>query len=152
MVAQGSVASRPSRRRGEGVTFLDAATLRRAIRTAPEEKPGRAGLYSLDLSGGRGYAVIGIRRTVATRSEVHADFSDVRYVLERSGTFVTGSAIVDGVETGPGEIRDHTIAGGETMRIGAGDFVIVPAGVPHWVSHVGKRELLYLVVKVPNPK
>ena len=33
-----------------------------------------------------------------------------------------------------------------------GDFAIVPAGVPHWISQVGSEEILYLVVKVPAPR
>jgi len=134
------------------VTFLDAAALRRAIRAAPEENPGQAGLYSLHLSDDTGYPVIGIRRTVVTRSEVHAAFSDVWYVLEGSATLVTGGALVDGVETGPGELRGRSIAGGEARRIQAGDFAVVPAGVPHWVSRIGRGELLYFVVKVPERK
>jgi mannose-6-phosphate isomerase-like protein (cupin superfamily) len=46
----------------------------------------------------------------------------------------------------------RSIAAGETRRIRAGDFAIVPAGVPHWISHVGPGELLYFVVKVPVPR
>jgi mannose-6-phosphate isomerase-like protein (cupin superfamily) len=133
------------------VKFLDAATLRRTIRSAPEENPGQPGLYSIELSGDGGYPVIGIRRTRPTRSEVHADFTDVWYVLEGAGTLVTGGAMVGGVETAPREIRGRSITGGEIRRVRAGDFAIVPAGMPHWVSRVETRELLYLVVKVPVP-
>jgi mannose-6-phosphate isomerase-like protein (cupin superfamily) len=131
------------------VIFLDAAALLRAIRNAPEETAGQPGLYSLLLSGDAEYEVIGIRRTVATRSEQHAAFVDVWHVLEGAGTLVTGGAMVDGVETAPGELRGRGINGGETRRIRAGDFAIVPAGVPHWISRVGPGELLYFVVKVP---
>jgi mannose-6-phosphate isomerase-like protein (cupin superfamily) len=131
------------------VRFLDAAALRHAIRTAPEEVPGQPGLYSLDLAAGAGYPVIGIRRTVPTRSELHAAFTDVWYVLGGSATLVTGGTIVEGQDTGPGEIRGESISGGEVRRVRSGDFAIIPAGTPHWVSRVRASELLYLVVKVP---
>jgi mannose-6-phosphate isomerase-like protein (cupin superfamily) len=144
-------ATRPTTLQPAPVTFLDAEALLKAIRTAPEEKSGQSGLYSLLLSGDAGPTVVGIRRTAPTRSEVHTAFADVWYVLEGSGTLVTGGTIVDGVETGTGEIRGQSIAGGAERQILAGDFAVVPAGVPHWVSRVGPGELLYLVVKVPTP-
>jgi mannose-6-phosphate isomerase-like protein (cupin superfamily) len=146
----GAPPARPSGRQPEPVTFLDAAMLRQAIRAAPEEKPGQPGLYSVQLSGESGYPVLGIRRTATTRSEAHASFTDVWYVLEGSASLVTGGTIVEGIATAQGEIRGRSIAGGDTRRIQAGDFAIVPAGVPHWVSQL-ERELLYLVVKVPAP-
>ena len=129
LLGQSAVPGTPSvpQRHVEPVKFLDAATLRRTIPSAPEEKPGQPGLYSLKLSGEGGYPVIGIRRTAATRSEVHAVFTDVWYLLEGTGTLVTGGTIVGGVETAPREIRGHSIAGGEIRHVRAGDFAIVPA-------------------------
>jgi mannose-6-phosphate isomerase-like protein (cupin superfamily) len=132
--------------------ILNSSALRRAIRSAPEENPGHPGLYSINLSGDARYPVIGIRRTVATRSEVHTAFTDVWYVLEGSATLITGGAIIGGAETARGEIRGRGITGGESRRIRAGDFAVVPAGVAHWVSEVRKPEVIYFVVKVPTPK
>lgn len=42
------------------IRFLDGAALRRAIRTAPVEFPGKPGLYSLDFAAGLGYPVIAL--------------------------------------------------------------------------------------------
>ena len=155
LMAQGSPTAAPQPATpADPITFLNAAELRRIIQAAPEEIPGRPGLYSLRLSGETrptDPVVIGIRRTVPTRSELHAAFADVWYVLDGSATLVTGGAIVDGADTGPGEVRGRRITGGVSRPLGAGDFAVVPAGVPHWVSHVAAGGLLYLVVKVPTP-
>lgn len=126
----------------EAARILDAEALRKAIRTAPEERPGQPGLYSLNLSGDDRYPVIGIRRTISTRSELHADFTDVWYVLEGTATLVTGGTIIDGAETATGEIRGRSITGGESRRIRAGDFAVVPAGVPH--SSLGSRVISWI--------
>jgi len=132
------------------VTFLTGAELLRAIEGAPEETPGQPGLYSLRLSATSEYPVIGIRRTRPGRSELHTNFTDVWYVLQGHATFVTGGAVVDGVETQPGEIRGHAISGGDTRHLKNGDFAVVPASVPHWISEIEGKEFLYIVVKVPS--
>jgi mannose-6-phosphate isomerase-like protein (cupin superfamily) len=131
------------------VTFLVDAELRRAIETAPEEIPGQPGLYSLRLSPSSEHPVIGIRRTIPSRSELHANFTDVWYVIDGAGTLVTGGAIVGGVETAPGEIRGASISEGSARRIQKGEFAVIPAGIPHWISGVDGKEILYIVVKVP---
>lgn len=135
---------------GKAATFRSAADLRRAIQTAPEEKPGKPGLYFVNLSDCPDYPVIGIRRTMATTSELHKSFTDVWYVIEGAATLVTGGSIVEGVESLPGEIRGRSIKGGNERRIQSGDFAIIPAGVAHWISKVEGKEFLYLVAKVPT--
>lgn len=130
-------------------TILSGPELLRAIREAPEETPGKPGLYSVRLAARSDHPVLGIRRTAAGRSEIHARFSDVWFVLEGSATIVTGGSVVGGEETQPGETRGATIAGGDARAIRAGDFGVVPPGVPHWISAVGAEGILYVVVKVP---
>jgi mannose-6-phosphate isomerase-like protein (cupin superfamily) len=132
------------------VTFLTGAELLHAIETAPEETPGQPGLYSLRLSATSESPVIGIRRTQPGRSELHTNFADVWYVLRGDATFVTGGAVVDSVETQPGEIRGRAISGGDSRHLKNGDFAVVPAGVPHWISEIKGKEFLYIVVKVPT--
>lgn len=136
---------------GPPVTFMTGPELLRAIRTATEEEAGQPGLYSLRLSPASEHPVIGIRRTKPTKSELHAKFTDVWYVLQGSAILTTGGSIVDGEETGDGEIRGRSISGGISRRIRAGEYAVVPAGTAHWVSRIIGKELLYIVVKVPSP-
>jgi hypothetical protein len=86
------------------VTLLTGAELLRAIQTAPQEA-GQTGIYTVRLSAPSDQPVIGLRRTAPGRSELHAKFADVWYVVQGAGTVVTGGTIVGGVDTQPGEIR-----------------------------------------------
>ncbi len=87
------------------------------------------------------------RRDTPGMAEVHRQDTDIFYVLEGSAVLVTGGAISGGKETGPGEVRGTSIDNGETQRIGAGEVIIIPAGVPHWFKEVS-APLLYYTVKV----
>ena len=133
-------------------TFLTDAEVRRAIEAAPEEVAGKPGLYSVRLSAPSESPVIGIRRTAPGRSELHVEFTDVWYVIEGAGTLVTGGTIAGGVNTSPGEVRGKGITDGTSRRMTKGEFAVIPAGMPHWISTVEGKEILYIVVKVPVTK
>jgi len=79
--------------------------------------------------------------------EVHTNEADLFYVIEGSATQVLGGSVIGGKETGPGQIRGSTIEGGTTYRLGKGDVMWVPAGVPHWFPEI-PEPLSYLLVKV----
>ena len=87
------------------------------------------------------------RREAPGIVEIHARDTDIIHVLEGSATFVTGGAAIEPKTIAPDEIRGKEIQGGETRRIGKGDVIIVPNGVPHWFKQVD-APLLYYVVKV----
>ena len=62
-------------------------------------------------------------------------------------TQVLGGTVVDGKQTGPGQIRGSKIEGGQTYQLGKGDVMWVPAGMPHWFPEI-REPLGYLLVKV----
>lgn len=88
-----------------------------------------------------------VRRTKPYRAEVHKHLVDMWYVIEGEGTLVTGGSLSAATETEPDEFRGPTIVGGEERHIAKGDFVRIPAGVPHWISKIEGTEIIYLVVK-----
>ena len=130
-------------------TFLSDGELRRAIQTAPEEVAGEPGLYSLRLSPPSESPVIGVRRTAAGKSELHANCTDVWYVIDGVATLVTGGKLEDAIETAPGEVRGRGIKDGSSRRVRTGDYAVIPADTPHWISKVEGNEFLYIVVKAP---
>ncbi|HSE04048.1 MAG TPA: heme-binding protein [Methylomirabilota bacterium] len=93
-----------------------------------------------------GYKIHASRRDAAGVAEVHDWETDVVYVLEGSATVVTGGTVVDPKITEPGQVRGPVIQGGESRRVGTGDVLVIPAGVPHWFKEV-QGPLTYFVVK-----
>ncbi len=93
------------------------------------------------------HAAILLRRTLPGLAEVHEHQADAWYVIDGGCVFVTGGSIINGAQSGPGEIRGASISGGDEHHIAKGDFIRVPAGVPHWVKKIEGKEIVYIVVK-----
>ena len=79
---------------------------------------------------------------------VHPDEAEYALVIEGAGTLVSGGTMVEPVETRPGLVEGSRIDGGSTRRLGPGDVILVPAGVPHWFGIEGK--LVLLGMKLPR--
>jgi len=130
------------------VTCLNQDQLAAALRAVGD---GRGGTQVAELATEPGYSVLEIRRTAPGESEVHAKWADIWYVQGGRATLVTGGEVVDGVTTAPGETRGKGVAGGEERDLKGGEVVVIPAGVPHWISKID-GEFVYLVVKAPSDR
>lgn len=93
------------------------------------------------------YDVMAFHRTAAGQPEVHEKESDVFYVIDGKGTFVTGGKVVGGKVTAPGEIRGTSIEGGQSRQLSKGDVINIPAGTPHWFQKI-EGSFTYFIVKV----
>jgi len=93
------------------------------------------------------HAAILLRRTAPGKAEIHEHQADVWYVIDGGCEFVTGGTVAGGAQESPGEIRGTSISDGETHHLTKGDFIRVPAGVPHWVKKIEGKEIVYIVVK-----
>lgn len=93
------------------------------------------------------HAAILLRRTASGKAEVHEHQADVWYVIDGGCEFVTGGTVESGAPESPGEIRGTSISGGDAHHLAKGDFIRVPAGVPHWVKKIQGKEIVYIVVK-----
>jgi mannose-6-phosphate isomerase-like protein (cupin superfamily) len=89
-------------------------------------------------------------RTESGNAEIHKKYSDVFYIVQGTTTIVTGGKVIDEKSMDSDEPRGTAIEGGETRQLAAGDVIVIPAGVPHWMKEV-KGSLLYFVVKIANP-
>lgn len=95
----------------------------------------------------KNYQVMAGKRTAPGQAEVHGKDTDVFYILDGTCTIVTGGTLVDEKTTAPDEIRGSAINGGEKTQLSKGDLLVIPHGIPHWMSEV-QGTFEYLVVKV----
>jgi quercetin dioxygenase-like cupin family protein len=93
------------------------------------------------------YKVMTAHRTGPGNVEVHRSYTDVFYIVQGSTTLVTGGKVIGEKDSNPDEPRGDSIEGGETRKLAAGDAIVIPAGVPHWMKEV-EGNLEYFVVKV----
>ncbi len=116
-----------------------------------EAVPLRQGSSAAEIAKQPTYSVRQTRRQVAGGAEVHEHVADIWYVLRGQAVLVTGGTLVDGAPTEPGELRGKSVSGGERRQLSGGEVVVIPAGVPHWISEV-HGEFVSLVVKAStNP-
>src|SRR5207244_1199401 len=127
------------------VTFVPGQTLLAEIGKAPGQDHG---ISLMSYVRAPGYSATVVRRTRAGSAEVHKNVDDVWYVIAGGGTLVTGGSLVAARETEAGELRGQAVSAGTPRRIGKGDFISIPAGIPHWVSAIEGKEIVYLVVKI----
>lgn len=93
------------------------------------------------------YKISAGRRVTTGPVEIHANDTDIFYVVEGSATFVTGGTTVDQTTKAPGESNAKATIGGITHHLTKGDVIVIPKGVPHWFTAVDST-FLYFVVKV----
>lgn len=80
--------------------------------------------------------------------EVHLHKHDMIFVREGNATLITGGEVVDGKETGSGEIRGSSIRNGNKRTIHAGDIVQIPATVPHQILLNPGETIAYAAMKI----
>ena len=94
------------------------------------------------------YRVNIINRQKPGNPLAHAGNSELHYIIEGTGTIVTGGRIL---RPAAGTGGPATIEGGETRRVAPGDVIIVPAGSAHWYKEV-EGSITYLEVRFVAPK
>ena len=83
--------------------------------------------------------------------EVHEKMADIFVVESGQATLLVGGKVEGARTTAAGELRGGTIQGGERQKIGPGDVIHIPAGVPHQVLLGETKAFTYFVVKVEKP-
>ena len=121
-------------------SYMSKAEVDAAIAKLPKDRPNSSvRVFSLAP-----YNVnIEHRQPVAQGASVHADTSELFYVIEGSATMLTGGTIVG--ETG------KTIQSGVAQKFAPGDWLMVPSGVPHQFVDV-KSPITILSLHLPNAK
>ena len=121
------------------VTYVDAAKVAEAF-----AKGG-------PLGTGSDHVASVLRRVKPGQVEVHVKETDIFYIVDGSATFVTGGTMVGGKETRPNQMLGTDIQGGQTHQLKKGEFISIPAGIPHWFKDVPASGITYYMVKVVKP-
>jgi len=161
IVAAPALAQTPAAGRGAAPAAAEAA--------APAPPPGSAGIFkaNTDLQTALKaaiaktndmaaspialtdqYRVNIVHRPKANGAIAHPGYTELHYIIEGSGTVVTGGKILRKAGEPAG---NATIEGGETHKVTKGDVIIVPAGSAHMYSEVN-GEITYLEVRFIAPK
>jgi mannose-6-phosphate isomerase-like protein (cupin superfamily) len=127
------------------VVYYSGKQVETDIRKAPANEIGESEINLIPRTPD--HAGILLRRTKPGNAEVHATETDVWYVIDGGCILVTGGTVVGASEVSPGQIHGSGISGGEERKLGKGDLVVIPNGIPHWVKKIEGGEIVYTVVK-----
>lgn len=113
-----------------------------------QHKPGQALVPESLLSLAPYQATLEYRTSVGPAA-VHVRQAEFFYVIEGSGTLVTGGKLKDQKQTNAENLVGSSIIGGSSRSVAAGDFIVVPENTPHWFSEI-KDHLVLMSLHVPG--
>lgn len=128
-------------------THFTASDLQAALAKLPADRPSASvRVFTLDP-----YAVaVEQRQPRAQGAASHADRAELFYVIDGSGTMLTGGTITDGKASGV-NTQGSTISGGTRIAFNKGDFIMVPSGVAHQFVDLA-APVHVMSMYLPNPK
>jgi len=127
------------------IVYYTGKQIETDIRKAPANEIGESEINLIERTPQ--HAGILLRRTKPGNAESHTTEADAWYVIDGGCVLTVGGSVIDGKEVQPGQIHGTGISGGTDYKLGKGDFMRIPPGVPHWVKKIEGGELVYIVVK-----
>jgi len=88
-------------------------------------------------------------RAAVGPAAVHEKEAEMFFVIDGSGTLVTGGKLVGETRTNAENLSGTAIEGGTTRNVAKGDYFIVPEGAPHWFSKINGT-LVLMSIHVPR--
>jgi len=120
--AQTSLRSLPA----EGFKYLSAKDV-----DALTDKPGPGAHTAFPVDHENYYVEYAQRTDQGNEPEVHTHWTHYIQVISGEARLIYGGTVSNAKETSPGQIRGSAIVGGTTMTVHPGDFLQIPAGMPH---------------------
>ncbi len=151
--------SRPAAAPPAAATDVSASDIRAVIAKAPADGIQDQQIRVVDM--GKYNVAVGVLHRSAKPAQQgaidHAQVTEVYYIMEGAGTFVTGGTIANARAVPSDNVIVTTLVGpstsgpsvqdGQSRHIGPGDVIVIPPGVAHWFSKVDS-DLNYVVVRV----
>lgn len=144
--ASSSFAQAPAPTDRGKATHFRAADLQSALAKLATDRPAASvRVFTLDP-----YSVAVEQRQPLTQGAAsHADRAELFYVIDGTGTMLTGGTIGDGKVNGV-NTQGTAISGGTRIEFAKGDFIMVPSGVPHQFVDL-KSAVQVMSLYLPNP-
>jgi mannose-6-phosphate isomerase-like protein (cupin superfamily) len=135
-------------------TTIPSTDIEAFIKALPPEKVSDNPIRVVDV-GGYHVGVYGVFRPKAIKQEANlhqTKVTEIYYILEGSGTLVTGGTIPDAKPMAPNSttFQGPRIEGGVSRHVSKGDVIIIPGRTPHWFSNL-ETDMRYLITR-PDPE
>ena len=108
-------------------------------------KPGPGAKTAFPVDHENYYVEYAQRSDKGNEPEVHSHWTHYIQVLSGEATLVYGGTVTNAHETGPGQIRGDAISGGTSIAVHTGDFLQIPAGMPHLFNVASGGKFRYVV-------
>lgn len=123
-------------------TYVSAADVQALIANAKGARLLGAAPYSVNME----------YRAAVGPAAVHEREAEIFYIMEGTGTLITGGKLTDEARTNPTNLTGKGVEGGLTRTVSKGDFILVPEGTPHWFSAFGGNGILVdMSIHLPRP-
>jgi len=124
------------------VTASEVAAL---VAGTPKDRNGNANFIRLAP-----YSVNMEHRIMSQAASVHETEAELFYVIDGTGTLVTGGKLVEEKRTNAENLSGTSIQGGVSKKVAKGDWIMVPAGVPHQFPAVEASGLTLMSLHLPK--
>jgi len=89
-------------------------------------------------------------RVMGQAASIHEKEAELFYVIDGSGTIVTGGKLVDEKRTNEANLSGTSIQGGVSKKISKGDWVLVPENVAHQIPNVEGGAITVMSLHLPR--
>jgi mannose-6-phosphate isomerase-like protein (cupin superfamily) len=124
---------------------VTASELASLVAGTPKDRNGNATFIRLAP-----YNVNMEHRIMGQAASVHETEAELFYVLDGAGTLVTGGKLKEEKRTNAENLTGSGIEGGVSKKVSKGDWIMVPAGVPHQYPSVDAGGLTLMSLHLPK--
>ena len=132
-------------------TFTSSSEVQALIEKAKADRKDNAPLVAEPILSLAPYRAQLEYRPGTSPAAVHEKDTELMYVLEGSGTIVTGGKLVDEKRTNAANRGGSSIEGGKPQALAKGDFVIVPENTPHQITPGAGGPIILMTMHAPRP-
>ena len=133
-------------------TVITASDIQAAIGRLPNQNSANATFVEHnDPSSitGLAYRIAVDRRRVPQNANAHSTEAEIWAVVDGAGVITTGGKMVETRKDG--KVVSRAIEGGVSQKVTKGDFVMIPEGVPHYITQADPH-VIFIAIEFPRPR